>query len=124
GDFGDLVDAAGEEAALAGLVAAGAVAVDDDVDLAQPVERFGGLDAVPGGEREADEVGEGVLGGFAVDAGHASVAGGERPEHGHGLGAAAFADDDAVGVHPQGVGDEVFERDGGEAVVAGGAGFV
>ena len=80
--------------------------MDDDVDLAQPVECLFGLDLGAGCEGEADEVAEGVVGGFAVHGGHAGVAGGEGPEHRHRLWAAALADQDAVGVHPQRVGDE------------------
>ncbi len=118
GDLDDLVDPAGQEASLAGAEAARPVAVDDEVDVAHPVERLLGLDAGAGGEREADEVSEGVLGRLAVHAGHARVAGRERPEHRHRLGAAALADEDPVGVHPQRVGDEVLERDCREAVGA------
>jgi len=77
------------------------------------------FDAGAAGEGEPDEVAQGVLGGFAVDAGHAGVAGGESPEHRHRFRAAALADEDAVGVHAQRVGDEVFERDGGKPVGAG-----
>ena len=108
----------GRKRLLAGAEAARAVAVDDEVDVAYPVERLLGLDAGAGGEGEADEVLEGVLGRFAVHAGHARVPGRERPEHRHRLGAAALADEDPVGVHAQGVGDEVLEGDGGKAVRA------
>src|SRR5947207_9852882 len=45
GDFDDFVDPSWEEAALAALEAARAVAVDDDVDLAKPVECLFGFDA-------------------------------------------------------------------------------
>jgi hypothetical protein len=65
-----------------------------------------------------------VLGRLAVHARHPGVPGGERPEHGHRLRAAALADEDAVGVHSQGVGDDVLERDGRKPVVARGARFV
>ena len=52
------------------------------------------------------------------------MAGRERPEQRHRFRAAALADDDPVGVHPQRVGDEVFERDRRQPVDAAGAGFV
>ena len=109
-DFDDLVDPPGQEAPFAAREAAWAVAVDDEVDVAHPVERLLGLDPSAGGEGEADEVPEGVLGGLAVHARHARVSGRERPEHRHRLGAAALADEDPVGVHAQRVGDEVLER--------------
>ena len=52
------------------------------------------------------------------------MAGRERPEHRHRLGAAALTDDDPVRVHPQRVRDEVLELIGGEAVDARGPGLV
>src|SRR3954464_6207678 len=100
-DFNDLVDLAGEEALFAVLVGRGTCAVNDDVDLAQPIERLLGADVRASGEGEASEVAQRVVGCFAVDAGHAGVAGGERPEHGHRFGAAAFADDDPAGIEPE-----------------------
>jgi hypothetical protein len=61
-ELDDLVDMARQVAAFAVDVCAGAVAVDDQVDLAQPVECLLGVDLVAGGEGEADEVAECVLG--------------------------------------------------------------
>lgn len=55
-DFDDFVDLAGEEALLAVLIGGRAGAVDDDVDLAQPVECLLGRDVGAGGESEAGEV--------------------------------------------------------------------
>src|SRR5579884_40399 len=55
-DFNDLVDLAREEALFAVLVGRWACAVDDDVDLAQPVECLLGADLRSGGEGEAGEV--------------------------------------------------------------------
>src|ERR671936_1051416 len=62
-NFDDFVDPSWEEAAFATVEAAWPVAVDDEVDLAEPVECLLGLDAGARGEREADEVAEGVFGG-------------------------------------------------------------
>src|SRR5581483_9820231 len=117
-DFDDLGDLAGEEALFAVLVGGGAGAVDDDVDLAQPVECLFGGDVGAGGEGEAGEVAQAVVGCFAVDAGHAGVAGGEGPEHRHRFRAAALADEDAARVKPERAGDELLEADAGEAVEA------
>src|SRR5919201_4015516 len=55
-NFDDFVDPSWEEAALATVEAAWPVAVDDEVDLAEPVEGLFGFDTGPAGEREADEV--------------------------------------------------------------------
>src|SRR5579884_151991 len=120
-DFDDLVDLAGKEALFAVLVGRWAGAVDDDVDLAQPVERLFGGDLRAGGECEAGEVAQAVVGCFAVDAGHTGVAGGEGPKHRHRFGAAALADDDPARVEPERAGDELLEADAGEAVEAVGA---
>src|SRR5690348_17840495 len=100
-DFNDLVDLAGKESLLAVLVRRRPRAVNDDVDLAQPIERLLGGDVRAGGEGEASEVAQPVVGCFPVDAGHAGMAGGERPEHRHRFRAAAFADDDSAGIEPE-----------------------
>src|SRR5581483_8442150 len=123
-DLDDLINLAGEEPLLAVLVRGRAGTVDDDVDFAQPVERLLGGDVCPGGEGEAGEVAQAVVGGFAVDAGHAGVAGREGPEHRHRFRAAALADDDPARIEPKRTRHELVEADAGKPIGAVGAGFV
>src|SRR5438067_1007578 len=79
GDLDDLLDPPGQEVALAVVEVAGPIAMDDDVEFADPVECLLGLDARTRSEGEADEVFERVFCGLPVDRGHAGVAGRERP---------------------------------------------
>jgi len=55
-DFDDFVDLTGEEALFTVLVGRGAGAVDDDVDLAQPVECLLGRNVCAGRKGEAGEI--------------------------------------------------------------------
>src|SRR6266849_5448598 len=97
-NFDDLIDLARKETLLTLFVGARSSAVNHDVDLAQPVKCLLGGDVCAGGEGEAREVAESVVGAFAVDAGHAGVSSRERPEHRHRFRATAFADKDATRV--------------------------
>ena len=104
-DLGDVGDAAG--------------AVPESGQLHDQVDRGGDLlTDGPDGQVEAGHEGEGldaaqgVAGAVGVHRGHrAVVAGVHRLEHVEGLAAAALADDDAVGTHPEAVLDEVADRD-------------
>ena len=98
--------------------------LDDDVD--------GGGD-LPPHRRERDvgahedhgfQTRDGILGGVGVDGGHGTgVAGVHGLKHIDGLIAAAFADDDAVGPHAQGVFHQIARDVAALALGIGGFGF-
>src|SRR5206468_4108627 len=98
--------------------------LDDDLDGGGDLAADGGEGDVGAHEDHGFEAADGVGGGVGVEGGHgAGVAGVHGLEHVDGFVAAAFADDDAVGSHAEGVADEVAGGVLALALGVGGFGF-
>src|SRR5205085_716056 len=101
GDFGNADDLAATAGEAAGL--------DDELDGAGDLVAHGACGDVVAGHHDHDfDTRQGVAGVVGVNRGHgAFVTGVHGLEHVQGLGAAALADDHAIGAHTQAVLDQV-----------------